>query len=386
MTPGPGPRPAVLYVDDEAANLKVFEASFKSRFEVHTCLSGEEALLLLERMPGKFGVLLSDQRMPTMTGSELLARAVGLVPDVQRMIVTAYSDMDAVFDAVNRGQVQRYFIKPWKREELGTALEEGLRVYTLQTKLREVEGRLLGSERLAVLGQVSAGIAHELMSPLSALSANVEVLRIELEPMLALAKKAAGPSPTQKLADSFEDLPLLVREIEQATHHIRELALSVRTQARGEDLAETCDLLEVAHFAGRMARAEVGKHQGALTMGGPSVRVKGGPVKLTQVFLNLIVNAAQALPNTGRPGAIHLGWEVQGDSVLASVKDNGSGIPEAIREKIFEPLFTTRPVGVGTGLGLAICRDIVKGMGGELRLESTVGVGTTFFVRLPVAP
>ncbi len=113
------PRTAVLYVDDEPSNLKVFQVGFQQRFEVHTARSGEEALQLLAASPGRFGVLLTDQRMPGMTGAELLERAQVAAPEVQRMIVTAYSDMDAVFDAVNRGQVHRYFVKPWNREVPG---------------------------------------------------------------------------------------------------------------------------------------------------------------------------------------------------------------------------------------------------------------------------
>src|SRR4051812_10487231 len=106
-------RPLVLYVDDEVINLKVFEASFKNRFGVMTCLGGAAALELLRSRPGDFGVLITDQRMPTMNGVELLEVVRGEFPDIQRMLITAYSDMQAVTDSVNRGQVSRYFVKPW---------------------------------------------------------------------------------------------------------------------------------------------------------------------------------------------------------------------------------------------------------------------------------
>ncbi len=98
--------------------------------------------------------------------------------------------------------------------------------------------------------------------------------------------------------------------------------------------------------------------------------------------MNLIVNAAQAMEGTGRQGLIRLAWEVAGTKVLLAVKDNGCGIPPAIQQKVFEPLFTTKAPGVGTGLGLAICRELVQQMGGDIGLKSTPGVGTTVEVTL----
>ena len=115
-----------------------------------------------------------------------------------------------------------------------------------------------------------------------------------------------------------------------------------------------------------------------MSLTGVSTQVRGGQVKLTQVLLNLIINAAQAMDNLGRKGRIDVGWEDAGErGVHLWVKDNGSGIPAQLHQKVFEPLFTTRPVGVGTGLGLAICKDLILSMGGQITLASTVGEGTT---------
>src|SRR5215469_10770366 len=109
----PDESPAVLYVDDELINLRVFEANFRSKFRVLTCQSATEALAILGARAQEIGILISDQRMPSMTGVELLESAREIAPDVQRMVITAFSDMQAVMDAVNRGQVTRYFVKPW---------------------------------------------------------------------------------------------------------------------------------------------------------------------------------------------------------------------------------------------------------------------------------
>lgn len=372
----------MLYVDDEQSNCTVFELTFKQRFRVLTCTSGAAAIELLKANPGQVGVLVTDQRMPGMSGSELLAQARELSPETQRMVVTAFSDMTAVFDAVNRGQVQRYFVKPWSREDLGAAIAAALDVFELHNRLRSVQERLLTSERLSVIGQVSAGIAHELMSPVGALAANVHHLRLELEPLLALARKGAGPTPAPEVASALDDLPELVSEIAQAVDHIGTLARSVRNQARGEDADETCDFAEVAQFAARLTRIEV-QRCGRLFVTGSKVMVRAGQVKLTQVLINLVVNAAQAMAESNRRGTIELGWEDRGpEGLVAWVKDQGPGIAPENLSRIFEPLFTTRPAGVGTGLGLSICKDIVEHAGGSLTVESTPGAGATFFIRL----
>ena len=380
-SPMPGAEvPAVLYVDDEPINLRVFEANFKQRFRIVTCGSGAEALERVRSL-GDVAVLVSDQRMPGMTGVELLERARELLPDAQRMVITAYSDMQAVMDAVNRGQVSRYFVKPWVKEDLLAALEDGIRVYSLQLRLREVQARLLQAERLATLGQVSAGIAHELMNPVSYLTQNVEALRSELAVMADYLSRVLRERPDPAVHQALEEVPRILADVETGSTHIRQVALGIRAQARGQDVEETSDLADVAGFVSKLARAEV-RHRAQLVVRGQPALVHGGPVKLSQVLLNLIVNAAQAMEE-GKPGGrIELGWEPAGDAVKVWVADNGRGIPPEIQEKVFEPLFTTKPVGVGTGLGLSICKELVTEMGGTLSLLSELGAGTTVALRL----
>ncbi|MGQ0505216.1 MAG: sensor histidine kinase [Myxococcaceae bacterium] len=375
--------PAVLYVDDEKINLRVFEANFRSRFWVITCSTGEEAVQLLTTRGHEIGVLISDQRMPGMTGVELLSQAKELSPDTQRMVITAYSDMQAVMEAVNLGQVSRYFVKPWVKEDLANALEDSLRIFRLQVRLREFQTQLLQSVRLATIGQVSAGIAHELMNPVSYMSQNVASLRADLETLSAYVRNMLEKNPDKEVSDSLAELPSVIDDVELGAKHIREVALGVRAHARGEDRETTNDLKETANFAVRLARAEV-RERARLVVEGPSVRVRGGPVKICQVLLNLIVNAAQAVDGLGRQGLIEVRWHQEDGNVLLSVKDNGCGIPQNLLEKVFQPLFTTKAVGVGTGLGLGISRDFVRDAGGDLRLISVPQEGTTIEITLPV--
>lgn len=373
--------PAVLYVDDEPINLRVFDANFRDRFKIILSHSGTEALAVLANRGHEIGVLISDQRMPELTGVELLERAKEIAPDIQRMVITAYSDMQAVMDAVNRGQVSRYFVKPWNKEDLLVALEDSLRIFTLQSRLREIETRMLQSERLAAIGQVSAGIAHELMNPVAYLTQNIEALRGELKVLSNFIAPRLQRQRDREVEETLEELPQILADIETGSKHIRQVALGIRAQARGDEQVSESDLADVAGFAAKLARSEV-RQRAKLIVEGPSVKVAGGPVKLCQVLLNLIVNAAQAMDSVRRQGVIQVSWKPHDKAVLVTVKDNGCGIPPAILDRVFQPLFTTKAAGVGTGLGLAICRELVQQMGGEIRLQSAVDVGTTVEITL----
>ncbi|MBN8466856.1 response regulator [Corallococcus exiguus] len=367
--------PAVLYVDDDALNLRVFDANFGQRFRIFRCSSPNEALALLEQRRLEIGVVLSDQRMPGMTGVELLERARTIAPDAKRMLVTAYADMQAVIDAVNRGQVTRYFVKPWDRAELLAALEDALKIARLELRIREVEGRMMKSERLATLGQVTAGIAHELMGPVGYLTQNVSSLQRDMERVVQYVSRHLATDPDAEVSSTIEDLPSLIKDLSEGASHLRGVALGLRAQARGEDMEATADVAEVVSFAVKLARAEV-RDRARLSSNGEPLRIVFGPVKLCQVLLNLIVNAAQAMEGTGRPGRIDVRWDARDEDVVLTVSDNGCGIPVALQEKVFQPMFTTKPVGIGTGLGLSICRELVMQFGGQLRLSSTPGEGT----------
>jgi signal transduction histidine kinase len=373
--------PAVLYVDDEPINLRVFDANFRDRFKIITCQMPTEALAILANRGNEIGVLISDQRMPELTGVELLERAHEIAPDVLRMVITAYSDVQAVIDAVNRGRVSRYFVKPWIKEDLLAALEDAMRIFQLQSRIREIEARMLRSERLAAIGQVSAGIAHELMNPIAYMTQNIEALRMELKVLAEYVSPWLQKQRDEEVEQTLKELPQILNDIETGSKHIRQVALGIRGHAQNAEESTEAELADVAGFAAKLARSEV-KQRSKLAVDGPPVRIAGGPVQLCQVLLNLIVNAAQSLEGTARQGMIRVSWELEGDWVRLIVKDNGVGIPPELQDKVFEPLFTTKAPEVGTGLGLSICKELVGRMGGEIKLHSTVGVGTSVELRL----
>jgi len=374
-------QPLIVYVDDDPTNLTVFEATFRRELKIITFSSAEAALKKLPELQDVAAVV-SDQRMPGMSGVALLERSRELVPDAARMLVTAYSDMQAVIDAVNLGQVSRYFVKPWSREELFAALENAIRVYVLQAKVRQMETLLLRSERLATIGQVSAGIAHELMNPVSYVTQSLAALRTEVGALLQHAAAHGPADPATR--EAILEVPRIVDDLELGVNHLKHVALGIREQARGDSDEAFCEVAEVADFAVRIARVEV-RGRARVTVTGEPMRAGISSVALCQVLLNLVINAGHAMEGRERPGRIDVHWRSAGDRVRIEVEDDGCGIPPDLQERVFEPLFTTKPTGIGTGFGLAISRELVQQCGGEIHLRSEPNVGTRIELLIPNA-
>lgn len=379
----PEPNPAVLYVDDEPVNLRVFDANFRHHFRVLTAASGREALEKLEANPQQVAVVISDQRMPEMTGVELLERVRELAPDAARMLITAYSDMQAVVDAVNRGQVSRYFVKPWAKDELLNAVGDAARIFTLKHRLREIELRMVRSERLALMGQFSASVAHELLNPVAYIGQNAAMLRGEFGQLSTYAQTVLPERPNERVTESLREIPAMLDDIETGAQHLRSVGDRLKAQARGDE-GGSCDVHDVAYFAEKISRAHVRPRARVIIRGAPT-RVGISEVHLTQILLNLLINAAHAMEGQGRPGVVEVHWTTEDGMVRIEVEDNGSGIPPENLPRMFEPLFTTKKPGEGTGLGLATCRELSRAVGGEITVKSVVNQGTTFTVTLPLA-
>ena len=154
----------VLFVDDDEANLVVCEAACGDEFDVVTATSAEAALACMQRE--EVGVIVADQRMPGTTGVELLERVRVEYPDTVRVLITAYSDIQAAIAAINRGRVRRYLRKPWEPGELKAELKDALDIYAMSRKLSAMEVRLRETERVDALGIVAASIAYEMKNPM----------------------------------------------------------------------------------------------------------------------------------------------------------------------------------------------------------------------------
>lgn len=252
-------------------------------------------------------------------------------------------------------------------------------------ELKEAQARLVESQRMAAVGQVSAGLVHEVNNPAAYVLSNLFTADELLSELLERAGDAA-------LREELTELREVVCEASEGARRIREILRDVRALATAEgsdEQPEVIDLNEAVRSAlrpGRAAAAVQGSAQVHAHLGA-DVHVVGDASRLSQAVLNLLVNAAQAVAAVpGRSHRIRLSTRRRGDQVLLRIADTGEGIPEALLGDIFEAFFTTRPANGGTGLGLAISRDIVRDHGGTIEVESVPGVGSTFTVALPAAP
>jgi len=248
--------------------------------------------------------------------------------------------------------------------------------------LREVvalRNRLLTSGRLAAVGELAAGIAHEINNPVTYVRANLSVLR---EHWRTLSKAVEGRADDELLALLAEGEELIDESLEgvdRASSIVRDVREFSHAGGAGRESADLNQLLEQTL---RVASPQIPSGAHIETRFGELPLVECEPQRLKQVFLNLVLNAAQAIGPEGRI-RVH-SWRGDGEVVIA-VEDDGSGIPPEVVNRIFDPFFTTKPVGVGTGLGLAIAFGIVQQHRGRIEVQSRPQAGSTFRVHLPLA-
>jgi PAS domain S-box-containing protein len=240
------------------------------------------------------------------------------------------------------------------------------------TELKQLQSSLALADRMASVGTLAAGVAHEINNPLA-------FAMLGIEQVIALLARGA-PAP----ADVAEALQML-RDAEQGAERVRAIVRDLKAFSRGDDeTVGPTDLGAVIGYAARVAAAEI-RHRAHLSIDlADAPPVVGNDTRLGQVFLNLLVNAAQAIvPGAADRNSISITARRSGEDVVVAVADTGSGIPPEQLAHVFDPFVTTKRHGMG--LGLAICHGIVTRLGGSIAVESLVGVGTTFRVTLPIA-
>ncbi|PRP90107.1 Sporulation kinase A [Enhygromyxa salina] len=267
------------------------------------------------------------------------------------------------------------------RTEDGTVVWDGVMLDTSDRK--DLQARLMLSDRMASIGTLAAGVAHEINNPLTYVLANLHILGKR-------ADKATNGEHGDAARDQLcsQDTLQLLRETADGARRVRDIARDLKTFSRSSDEVQPVDVRQVLDSSVRMAINEI-RHRAQLERNYMDVPlVLANSSRLGQVFLNLIVNAAQAIPEgAADDNLIRLETTTGPDGhAEVTVTDSGSGIEQRLIARIFEPFVTMKPVGVGTGLGLYICRDIILNIGGVIEVESEVGEGTSFKVRLPPAP
>ncbi|WP_409316035.1 ATP-binding protein [Pseudomonas sp. KCJK9016] len=409
----------------------------RDAFELDSAYGGEEGLAKLnlalqEQCP--YALAFVDMRMPDgWDGAKTIEQLWLQDPQLQVVVCTAYSDyswdelldrlhahdrlliLKKPFDNIEVQQMANTLLTKWQMTERASLqmhhLEHLVDQRTAQFRQasealqreiderKQLEGQLVQSEKLASLGQLAAGVAHEINNPIGFVSSNLGTLDGYFQQLLTLlgACRTAEQSLPAELAAQLqqlrehlevdfllEDIPVLIRESKEGISRVGQIVkdlkdfsrVDTRQQWQWANLQQGIDSTLNIVASELKYKADVVKEYQDI----PEVECL--PSQINQVIMNLVVNAAQAMG--AERGTITLRTAVQGESAIIEVADNGSGIAPDTLQKIFDPFFTTKPVGQGTGLGLSLSYGIVKKHGGDISVSSTPGVGTTFRVQLPL--
>jgi len=405
----------IMIVDDEKIVRDLFALSLGERYECVRAANAQEALELLSRQ--EFALVLSDVQMPGLSGIELLRRIISDYPDVVVIMVSGVDRSQRVIDALRIGAFD-YLIKPVELDVVLFSVERALERRALlrdgkrykhdlekhnlelaaqKAELERLQAQLVHSEKMASLGQLAGGVAHELNNPagfiysnmagLSEYSAGVSRLLSAYESVSLAPEDAAkigGIKKEIRYDSLLSDLASIVTDCEEGARRIRDIVLNLRTFSRLDEaevkkidihagIDATIRLLSEYYNSNHITlRREYGDL--------PLVDCLAG--QLNQVWMNLLTNAAQAIGSG--TGEVRINTELENEAVVVRIADTGSGIAPDDLTRIFDPFFTTKPVGEGTGLGLSISYGIIENHGGTIIVESTSGQGTTFTTRIPL--
>ena len=425
----------ILVVDDNPTNLSVLTQALKSAgFKVRVAVDGESAIEQVEY--DQPALILLDVQMPGIDGFEtcIKLKSNPSTHDIPIIFMTALADKESKLKGLSLGAVD-YITKPFEQEEVLARvkvhlklrsltktleeknaqlyqLKEGLeqRVAERTAELQKAQIQMIQQEKLSSLGQLVAGVAHEINNPISFISSNIEPAKqyvADMTKILHLYQKHY-PQPVAEIEKEsydidleflLEDLPKILDSMKLGSERIQNISNSLRNFSRSDittkmpvNLHEGIDstLLILRHrmkACGNQPEIQVIKQYGKLPL------VTCYPGQMNQVFMNIFANAIDALQdgngkeitNEQLP-TIKVGTEViDKNNVAIRIADNGSGMTEEVKQHIFEPMFTTKTVGKGTGLGLSICRQIIEEKhGGNLSCISAPGEGTEFVIEIPL--
>ncbi len=372
-------RTRILIVDDESGFREILARRLEKRGAVvNQAAGGEEALASLAQE--SVDVVLLDVRMPGMDGLSVLEHIRQKHPDTEVILITGNVSTQEGVAGIKAGAFD-YLTKPIEIEHLIGKIRQAFdKLIRTQEQAREarfrvrMEQQLIAADRLAALGTLSAGTAHEINNP------------------LAIINDAAGwlksrAAKDESISDAMrKDLDLALDKIESSVKRARRITHQLLSFSRQADsMTKEFNLSELAVEVVELTRKTASENEAEVTAACEvkDMRLWSDPFQVRQVLINLVTNGLQAVARGGTVDLIITGNETD---AIAVVRDNGPGIPPENLERIFEPFFTTKPPGEGTGLGLSVSRGIIEKLGGRIEVESKLGAGAVFKVVLPRKP
>ena len=413
----PPPGATILVVDDSPDNLTVLGALLQPLYRVRAVNSGARALRAARGEP-RPDLILLDVMMPDMNGYEVMRhlRADPATADIPVIFVTAMQDERDELQGFELGAAD-YIHKPISgpivlsrvRAQLDAKAARDMlkkhnerlvdQVESGSHALEQAQLQLLQSEKLAAMGQLAAGVTHEINNPVGFVGANLSTLDSYLKDLFALIdayeRAVTAPDGPQRFAEAEKlrrsidleflraDIGALLAESQEGIGRVRRIVQDMKDFSRvGSQDWQWADLHQGIESTLNIARNEWKYHCTIERQFGEIPRVRCLASQLNQVFMNLLVNAAQAIEDRG---TISIATAmVDADTVSVSIADTGKGMSPEVLAHIFEPFYTTKPVGKGTGLGLSLAWEIVERHRGRIEAASEPGKGTRFTITLPV--
>jgi two-component system NtrC family sensor kinase len=396
----PKPRPAVLAVDDVEANLIALRALIEDMdCEVVFAKSGNDALRQLLRR--QFAIVLLDVQMPEMDGYEVAhhARKNPSTRDVPIIFLTAANNSEGmVLRGYGSGAVD-FLFKPLNPSILRSKVRVFLELYAASQKLADAKAvlerrnaelkaayselqvthaQLVQSAKMASLGELVAGVAHEINNPLAFVLSHLETVRRSL----GVVEEHLPDSLPETTKHNWQRASERLREVSPGLERIRELVVKLRTFSRlDEGERKRVSVRECVDSVLTILGHRLKDHVHVTTDFGSPDEIDCYASLLNQAIMNLVSNAIDAMDGEG---ALSITTGASGDDYCISIADTGPGIPRELRDRVVEPFFTTKPVGQGTGLGLSITDSIVRKHGGVLELLDSESGGTRAVIRIPL--
>jgi signal transduction histidine kinase len=413
--PSSPPKEKILIVDDSPTIRYLFSKKLAKQYDCHQAASFMEALSALGE--NDFAVVITDVQMPGISGIELLRKVVERYPETAVIVVSVINRPQVVLDTIRLGAFD-YLMKPCDTYVLGLTVQRAMERRTLirqaktykadlearnaelargKAQLERLQSQIIQNAKMASLGQLAAGVAHELNNPVGFVYGNIHLLTEAITNLKRLLSFYDGAPLGQVTADcarlikdeihykeTLDDLDSMIADCREGAERIWNIVQNLRTFSRLDEAEfKKTDVHEGIDATVRLLSRYFSKENINLIREFgeiPSIDAYSG--QLNQVWMNLLANAAQAVDSGG--GEVRIATCQQDRFVEVSITDTGKGIAPEHLERIFDPFFTTKPEGEGTGLGLSISFSIIQRHGGRIRVKTKLGEGTTFIVQLPI--
>ena len=444
----------ILYVDDEQDNLDVFESTFWKDYNLHLANSGQEAIEILGKE--KVQLIITDQRMPSMTGIEFLEKVIDQYPDPVRIILTGLSDVQTIMDSVNKGKVYHYITKPWRKEDIRHVINNAIETYKLKEEnklllqklqvsneklqyanqdleekvkkrtaelalkneelakalnnLKNTQSQLIHTEKLASLGLLSAAIGHEINNPLNYIQGAIEILNYNFQEIMPVLDAVGTIGEDQFSGKKFEilagmiqkldidekkkDIETIMRDMKAGTERTVNIVKSLRSYSRiDNDTFEEANIQEGIDSTLLLLKPKIKKHAIEVEKKYKAIPgiIRCLPGQLNQVFMNVIANAVDAIGEKQTlvghehfEGKIQIETETVINNFIITITDNGKGMNEEVKRRLFEPFYTTKGKEQGNGLGMHISKEILHKHNGNIVVEGKEGEGTKITLTIPI--